>query len=81
MFNIEIESLKGKTLETIKGLTFEQAMHEISNQIDGASYVSKKTSLAVLCLRVEKYGTPGFYITLDSNANANAVNNILKGEF
>ena len=77
MLNIEIENLKGKTLETIKDLTFEQAMNKLANYLDGASYVSEKTSLASLCLRVEKYGTPGFFVTVDSDENANAINSAL----
>jgi len=77
MFNIKIESLKGKTLETIKGLTFGQAMNELANQLDGASSVSEKTSLAELCLQISKYGTPDFYVTLGSDSNAAAMNKAL----
>ena len=77
MFNIEIENLKGETLEEKKGLTVEQAMHELANYLDGASYVSKVTVFALLCLRVEKYGTPGFFVTVDSDENANAINSAL----
>ena len=79
MFNIEIETLKGKTVKNAKGLTFGQAMNELAGQLDGASYVSKKTSFADLCLRVSKDGAPGFYITLDSSSNAAAFNNALIG--
>lgn len=79
MFNLEIETLKGKTIKTIKGLTFGQAMHELAGQLDGASSISNKTSFADLCLRVAKYGTPDFYITLDSDDNATAMNSALAG--
>lgn len=77
MFNIEIETLKGKTIKNIKGLTFGQAMHELAGQLDGASYVSRKTSFADLCLRVAKDGEPDFYITLDSDSNATVMNDAL----
>ena len=77
MFNVEIETLKGKTIKAIKGLTFSQAMHELANQLDGASRVSKKAGFADLCLRVAKDGEPDFYITLDSDDNATAVNSAL----
>ena len=77
MFNIEIETLKGKTIKNINDLTFGQAMHELADQLDGASRVSNKTSLADLCLRVSKGGAPDFYMTLDSSSNAAATNNAL----
>ena len=79
MFNLEIETLKGKTIKTIKGLTFGQAMHELADQLDGASRVSRKTSLADLCLRVSKDGAPDFYISIDSDDNATALNSALAG--
>ena len=79
MFNIEIETLKGKTVKNAKGLTFGQAMNELAGQLDGASYVSKKTSFADLCLRVAKDGEPDVYMTLDSDDNAAAMNNALVG--
>ena len=77
MFNIEIETLKGKKIKNIKGLTFGQAMHELAGQLDGASRVSKKTSFADLCLRVAKDGEPDVYMTLDSDDNAAAMNKAL----
>ena len=77
MFNLEIETIKGKAIKNIKGLTFGQAMHELANQLDGASRVSKKTSFADLCLRVSNDGEPGFYITLDSDDNATTMNSAL----
>lgn len=79
MFNVEIETLKGKTIKNVKGLTFGQAMHELAGQLDGASRVSRKTSFADLCLRVSKDGEPDFYITLDSDDNAAAMNSALAG--
>ena len=77
MLNIEIETIKGKTIKNIKGLTFGQAMHELAGQLDGASRVSNKTSFADLCLRVAKDGAPDFYISIDSDSNADAMNKAL----
>jgi len=79
MFNIEIETLKGKKIKNIKGLTFGQAMNELAGQLDGASRVSRKTSFADLCLRVAKDGAPDFYISIDSDDNAVAFNSALAG--
>lgn len=79
MFNVEIETIKGKTIKNVKGLTFGQAMHELAGQLDGASRVSKKTSLADLCLRVAKDGAPDFYISIDSDSNAAVMNSALAG--
>lgn len=77
MFNVEIETIKGKAIKNIKGLTFGQAMNELAGQLDGASRVNRKTSLADLCLRVAKDGAPDFYITLDSSSNATTMNKAL----
>ncbi len=79
MFNVEVETLKGKTIKNVKGLTFGQAMNALAGQLDGASRVSKKASFADLCLRVAKDGAPDFYISIDSDANAAAFNNVLIG--
>jgi len=79
MFNIEIETLKGKTIKNVKGLTFGQAMNALAGQLDGASSVNRKTSFADLCLRVAKDGDPDFYITLDSDSNAAVMNSALAG--